>query len=293
MNNIRYEDFKNYKPKEQRQYIKPISDFIDEAMEIANNGVNNVGDTLPWDKTKDKVRFDGGEVTIWTGLSSNGKSMVMGQMAVWLSKHTKVLIASMEMKGSQTTHRIMCQASGGDMSNYFRHEFENRTSLNLWLYDRTDDVESKDVLAMVDWSAEVLGIKHILIDSIMMCGIDDNDLNAQKEFVSALTTRAKKYNVHIHLVAHSRKEPVGTKHFIPSSISDIAGSSKIGNLATNILCIHLNKDKDKSERDPSGWMIVVKNRNIQWTGKCSFWYHESSYQWLEDYPMYGQPMRWL
>lgn len=292
MKHILLGDFKNYKPKQARQYIRPVEDFIDEALIIAENGLADSGDKLCWEKTHNKIGFIEGQVTVWTGLSSNGKSMVMGQVAAWLAKETSVLIASMEMPAWESTLRMMTQANGSTPDKTFADKFINRTHDNLWIYDKTDDVESSDILLMIDWAAEMQGIKHIMIDSIMCCGIDDNDLNAQKEFMNQLTTRAKKYKIHIHLVAHSRKEPVGVKNFVPDTLGDIAGSSKIGNLAHNVFCIHLNKNKDKNPRDADGYLMVIKNRTLQWTGSFAFWYHKESYQWLEDYPMYDLPMNW-
>lgn len=285
-------DFKNYKAKAQRQFIRPIEDFVDDAIKIHQNGLINTGDKMPWEKTHDKVRFLEGQLSVWTGLSSNGKSLVMGQVAAWLAKDTSVLIASMEMMAWETTIRILNQTSGGDINDQFRNEFIEKTNDRLWIYEKTDDVESEDILAMIDWAAEVQGIKHIMVDSIMCCGIDDNDLNAQKQFMNQLTTRAKRHKIHIHLVAHSRKEPIGVKNFIPNSLGDIAGSSKIGNLAHNVFCVHRNKIKDENSRDPDGWIMVVKNRTISWTGNLAFWYNSDSEQWLEDYPMYNQPMKW-
>lgn len=292
MKHILLGDFKNYKPKQARQHIRPVEDFIDEALTIAENGLADSGDKLCWEKTHNKIGFIEGQVTVWTGLSSNGKSMVMGQVAAWLAKETSVLIASMEMPAWESTLRMMTQANGSTPDKTFADKFINRTHDNLWIYDKTDDVESSDILLMIDWAAEMQGIKHIMIDSIMCCGIDDNDLNAQKEFMNQLTTRAKKYKIHIHLVAHSRKEPVGVKNFVPNTLGDIAGSSKIGNLAHNVFCIHLNKKEDKNPRDADGYLMVIKNRTLQWTGSFAFWYHKESYQWLEDYPMYDLPMNW-
>ena len=181
MNKVLLGDFKNYEAKQQRQYIRPIEEFIDEALLISENGLADSGDKLCWEKTHNKIGFIEGQVTVWTGLSSNGKSMVMGQVACWLAKETSILIASMEMPAWESTLRMMTQANGKAPTRAFKDEFIQKTNNNLWIYDKTDDVESKDILAMVDWAAEVQQIKHIMIDSIMCCGIDENDMNAQKK----------------------------------------------------------------------------------------------------------------
>ena len=299
MKQIHLGEFKNYKAKEQKQYIRPASDFLEKAQTLLNDGIHLTGDKMPWEKTHDKFRFRGGELTIWSGINGNGKSQVMGQVALWLSKHTSVLIASMEMKAEITVARMVRQASGVDKpSADFYPAFKEKTDDNLWLYDQTDTVDSQDILAMIDWAAERLNIKHIMIDSLMMCGVNQDDNESQKNFVAQLTTKAKHHNIHIHLVTHARKAPVGQKDYFPNKF-DIAGSAAITNLAFNILIIHLNEKKKRaienneptSYTDPDGFMRIAKQRNGEYTGIFGFWYHANSLQWTENYS--DKPMEWL
>ena len=298
MKKLKLEEFKNYKAKQQRQHIVPASDFLSKAELLLNNGIHLTGDKMPWEKTHDKFRFREGELTIWSGINGNGKSQVMGQVALWLSQHTSVLIASMEMKAEVTVARMVRQAAGcSKPEKGFYNEFRDRTDDNLWIYDQTDTVDSEDILAMIDWSAERLNIKHIMIDSLMMCGVNQDDNESQKNFVSHLTTKAKQHNIHIHLVTHARKAPVGLKDYFPNKF-DIAGSAAITNLAFNILICHLNTEKQRardnneptSYTDPDGYMCIAKQRNGEFTGNFGFWYHSDSLQWTEEYS--DLPMKW-
>lgn len=298
MNKLLLGDFKNYQAKEARQYIRPASDFIDDARELLEKGVHLTGDTLPWEKTKDKFRFREGEVTVWTGLRSNGKSMIMGQVALWLTNQSSVLIASMEMEGRKTIARMLRQGYGSPKpSATFYDEFQERTNDRLWIYDQTDEVTQQDMLNMVDWAAEMQGIKHIMIDSLMACGVNQEDGEDQKQFFFKLTTRAKKYRIHIHIVAHSRKEPIGVSNFFPD-IGDVSGSAKIGDLASNCLIVHLNKKKKRdlddgkmvSYDEPDGFLRVAKQRDHDFSGTFGFWYHANSNQWTEEYS--DTPMKW-
>jgi twinkle protein len=299
MNSITIDDFRNYKAQSQRQLIRPASDFIDEAMAMLDDGVHLTGDKMPWEKTHNDFRFRTGEVTIWSGINGNGKSLVMGQVALWLAKETNVLIASMEMKGAMTIARMLRQGYGGRKpTQEFKHKFEEATDLRLWIYDATDVVQSEDIMAMIDWSAEQKGVKHIMIDSLMMCGVDQEQGESQKAFVAELCTKAKEFDIHIHLVTHARKSPAGIKNYIPSKF-DIAGSASITNLAFNVILIHLNGEKKEaiqnqtaySYSDPDGAMIIDKQRNGEFTGKWGFWFHEESLQWVDNYN--GIAMRWL
>ena len=78
MNIIKDEDFRDYIANDEKQSIKPASDFVDEAMDILRNGISSTGDKMPWAKTQSKFRFRPGELTIWAGVNGNGKSLVMG-----------------------------------------------------------------------------------------------------------------------------------------------------------------------------------------------------------------------
>jgi twinkle protein len=290
VNNIRLEEFKNYQAQKQRQLIKPASDFLARAQVLLENGISHTGDKMPWERTHDKFRFREGEVTIWSGVNGNGKSMVMGQVALWLTKTTSVLIASMEMKGEITVARMCRQAYGHSKPDpSFYDRFKDETDLRLWIYDATDTVETHDIYAMIDWAAEQKGVKHIMIDSLMMCGVNQDDNESQKQFIGSLTTKAKQHNVHIHLVTHCRKAPAGIKNFFPDKF-DIAGSSAISNLAFNIIIIHLNEQKQRDKQnneptawdEPDAWMRVVKQRNGDWLGTWGFWYEPESLQWTDD-----------
>jgi len=292
MNTVSSNDFRNYRAQVQRQLIKPASHFLSEAQDILDNGVNLTGDTMPWEHTHDKFRFREGEVTVWAGVNGNGKSIIMGQIALWLTKTTSVLIASMEMKGSMTVARMCRQGYGGSKpSSEFYQRFKDETDLRLWIYDATDTVDSEDILAMIDWSAEQKDVKHIMIDSLMMCGVNQDDNENQKNFMSKITTKAKQHNIHIHLVAHCRKSPAGVKSHTPTK-QDIAGSANIANLAFNVILIHLNEVKVQARKDGEfvdpfdydGYMIIDKQRNYEFTGMWGFYYEPDSQQWTNDTP---------
>ena len=299
MNIIKDEDFRDFMAQSQRQSIRPASDFVDEAMDILVNGVNSVGDKLPWPKTHDLFRFREGELTIWAGVNGNGKSLVMGQTALWLMRHTPVLVASMEMSPRQTVARMLRQGSSMEVpNNEFAEDFKSITDLNLWIYDQTGSVKPEKIIGMIHWAAQEKGIKHIMIDSIVKCGINQESNEAQKNFVDALCWAAKHYNIHIHLVNHMRKPSGMAKDFVPDKFS-IKGAGEITDLADNVLIVHRNAEKKDAiqngdpynQTDADGFIFCNKQRNGEWEGMFSFWWHEASQQWLEEYQ--SKPMNWL
>ncbi len=299
MNIIKNEDFRNYVAEEQRQSIKPASDFVDEAMNILVNGVQATGDKLPWPKTHDLFRFREGELTIWAGVNGNGKSLVMGQVALWLMRHTPVLIASMEMAPRQTVARMLRQASGRELPDKeFSDLFKEVSDMNLWIYDQTGTVKPDRIIGMIHWAAKEKGIKHIMIDSLVKCGVNQESNESQKNFVDALCWAAKHYNIHIHLVNHMRKPMGAAKDFVPDKFS-IKGAGEITDLADNVLIVHRNAEKKDaimngdsySDADPDGFIFCNKQRNGEWEGMFSFWWQEQSQQWLEEQG--SKPMEWL
>jgi twinkle protein len=49
----------------------------------------------------------------------------------------------------------------------------------LWLYDQQGTVTSQQVIAVSRYSALVLGVQHIFIDSLMKCVAGEDYYNAQ------------------------------------------------------------------------------------------------------------------
>ncbi|MCP5015071.1 MAG: AAA family ATPase, partial [Ketobacter sp.] len=294
MNILQDKDLLEFKANQESQTVCPAADFLEATIERVEQGVKVFGDPLPWEKTRDKFRFRPGELTIWAGVNGNGKSLVMGQAALWMLNYTSVLIASMEMKPEATMARMVRQAAGYEQpSSEFVHGFFNATT-RLWIYDQLDTVESDRILAMCHWAATECGVKHIMIDSLVKCGIAPDDYARQKEFVDRLCWVAKTYNIHVHLVVHMRKGANETE--IPDKFA-VKGAGEITDLADNVLIIARNMKKEKLSREaqkdsmgvpllpedvattPDGYLRVAKQRHGEWEGLWGFWWDENSHQW--------------
>jgi twinkle protein len=74
---------------------------------------NQVGMELPWEKSRDHIRFRSSELTVWTGFSGHGKSQLLGYLALHgMAKGHRFCIASMEMPAVRTLQRMVRQAAG-------------------------------------------------------------------------------------------------------------------------------------------------------------------------------------
>jgi twinkle protein len=272
------------------QYLHTKDQWLSGVLAIVRGDDSVTGDCLPWNKTHDYFRFRPGEVTVWAGINEHGKSMISGMAALWLSRHSRVLIASLEMPPENTLIRMTRQAAGcDDVTEEFTTKFLSTDTENLWIYDQRDTVPKERIVGMVHLAAREHGIRHVFIDSLMKCGIGTDDYNGQKSFVDRLCWAAKSENIHIHLIHHIRK---GEDEYRMPGKFDARGAGEITDLVDNLLIVFRNKRKeDKIRRgeevDPEeadSLLSVAKQRNAigEHDGNPTFklWFHKKSLQFV-------------
>ena len=300
MNQLPDVDFVEYLEfigSQESQHLTSLWDKSDEIEEWIENGELQ-GDKLPWEKTHNVFGFRPGEVTVWCGINGHGKSQLLGQVALWMIRDTKVCIISLEMPIRSLALRMMRQASGAQFpSREFRHKFYSWTDNRLWFYDQLDTIESDRILGVTHYVGRELGCKHVMIDSLMKCGIpaDGNGhLTAQASFVDALTAASKACNTHTHLVHHVRKGE--TEEKAPGKF-DLRGAAQIADMADNIAIIHRNKSKERriadgeevEDSEPDCTLTIAKQRHGEWEGRIALWFDAASQQYI---PKPGGAMPW-
>jgi hypothetical protein len=107
----------------EAQQIKSAGHWREEVIE-RSKGEKIWGATLPWSKTWDTFRLREGELTIVAGSNGAKKSMIVGQICLALAKHSKVCIASLEMKPSETLWRMCLQSAGSKGWRPFRGVYQ-------------------------------------------------------------------------------------------------------------------------------------------------------------------------
>ncbi len=286
MNKIDDIDFLQFVGKQESQFITNLSEFSDDIKNRFKHGINNFGDELPWHKTHDHFRMRPSEVTIWAGINDHGKSLILSHVMTHLMKTTTCLIASLEMPIASTGNRLLRQIGGVDNpTQEFIETMLKWTDDRLWIYDELDTVKSERILGMCIYAMTELNIKHIVIDSLMKCGIGGDDYNKQKSFVDRLCWAAKTYGGHIHLVHHMRKGH--SEHETPDKF-DVKGAGEITDLVDNLVIVHRNKSKEQKIQDekpvedcePDATLTVAKQRHGEWEGKINLWFHKESQQFL-------------
>lgn len=259
--------------------VKDASAYKDKLRElIAGNGERGL--SMPWSAFHGHFEFRESEMTIWTGFKGHGKSAVLSQVLEHLmDRHRqKVFIISPEFPAHRVLHRLLIQSlKERHPTDEILDMWVDAVKDQLWLYDQQGSLSAKDVPALCRFAVQRLGVRHILIDSLMKCGIDPEDYGAQKRFVDTIQQVSHKSNAHIHLVAHARK---GRSDGEIGGLHDVKGASEIADMAENVIVVWRNKEKELGGSDISAPDCVVKveaQRNgTGWIGKVPMFFNKHS-----------------
>jgi twinkle protein len=280
-------DWKAYmEESEPQQKVRRASTFHKQL--VASFEEQSVtGETLPWAKVGDRVRFRAGEVSVWAGINGHGKSLMLGQVVLgFMSQDARCAIASFEMKPVTTLNRMSRQASMGALpTEQFLHEFSTWGDGRLWLYDQQGQCDVKRMAAVLRYCAAELNIRHVVIDSMMKIIRGEDDYNGQKDAMSLFTSIARDTGLHIHLVHHIRKSD--DENRLPGKF-DMKGSGSISDQADNVFVVWRNKRKQFDEQegkpvDPDmadAFLVCEKQRNGEFEGKIALWFHAASQQYV-------------
>jgi len=272
--------------------VKSTDIFTDDVIKYFGEEIHS-GKSLGWVKTEDKFRVRMAELTIITGPSGHGKSMWLSQVILSMMRQgTKCLVASLEMRPVLTLSRMITQALGSPepTDNYIR-KFCSRAADKLYIYDQTGTTTSQDMIATLHYGKHILGCDVFVIDSLMkLQDVSEESLDAQKRLTNSLAVTCRDLNIHVFLVAHTRKMKDETE--VPDA-TDLMGSSHIRNLSDSILCVWRNRykekliDEGKTSDDelkiiPDCKVFVQKQRNAQWEGSFNFWFDPKGLRYKES-----------
>jgi len=273
----------------------------DEVVE-RSKGQKIWGAKLPWPKTHDTFRLRQGELTIFGGANASKKSLLCGEIILHLLKDSKVCLASLEMKPSESLYRMLMQAAGakdGTPAENFITEFSAFVDKNLVIFDQLDTVKPERVLSIIHYCVKELGCKYVFVDSLAKCGTGFQDYVAETEFVNKLQHCAKTLDVGIILVAHIRKPPQADDNWIPDKYS-IRGAGTLTDMADNVLLTASNakrkqlkelakmteldeKQQEYLSKHKDQKLIVAKQRHSGgWEGTYNFYFHDNSLQLTEQ-----------
>ena len=230
-----------------------------------------------------------------------------GEIALSLvGQGEKVCVASFEMKPETTLQRMARQWMGlnPNLPEFQQEEgikaledlydqFDDWTKGRMWMYDQRGTALSDDVIGMCRYCAKELGITHIFVDNLAKCVRGEDDYNGQKTFVDELTSVARDYAVHIHLVHHLKKP--ANENAVPDK-HDNKGSGAITDQVDNVMLVWRNKVKEddlkengpyaSKKDDPDHYLLCRKQRNYDGSGEgeptIKLWFHRDAQQYIES-----------
>jgi twinkle protein len=296
------------KPSDPEE-LHRASEYLDDILEeFYPTNADAVGLELPFDSVKDQFRLRFGELSIWTGFSGHGKTELLQfiQATVAARFQEKTCIASLEIKPSKTLTRLTKQVSGLALPTR-----ERIAEINSWLaeyfftYFTGKTVDWRKMLKTFEYAFKRYGIRFFIVDSLLKCGIRQDDYNEQKAFVEELCNLAMRLNVHIALVAHQRK--TDSEEFVGSKMG-VKGTGDITDLGMNVISAWRNKKKEEElekhrNHEPSDFdmreilsmpdaiMKVQKQRDGDGElPSIRLWFDRNSKQFLDSPDTYAQPL---
>lgn len=284
-------DLSDYMAPDESVSVRPANYFTERTLDIINGRAGIKGLPLPWSKAADKFAFRSGELTVWTGYKAHGKSMMLSQVLLFaMARGEKVFILSPEFRPEGILARKIRQAActSAPAEKFARRFLDWAGNGRLWLFDHQGSLSPETVTGVIRYAIEQHGVTHVLVDSLMKCGIGTDDYNRQKKLVDDLQTISHQSGAHLHLVAHARKGESDDK---PARLHDVKGTSELCDMAENVLSVWKNKRKldaqskgnNKFDDEPDALLTVDSQRNGDgWTGAIQLWFHAPSFQFLGE-----------
>jgi twinkle protein len=276
--------------------LKRASDYSDKVINLFWPAHEEAqGYTVPYGKLSDKLRFRMSEMTLWSGAAGSGKSQIISDcIPHWIKQGSRICLASLEMKGEQTLRRMCKQTGGVDRPTAeFIERILDWLDGGLLIYERVGKAGVAALLGVFDYARAKYGCDQFIIDSLMRLGIAQDDYNGQEKAVFQIVDWAIQHNVHLHLVAHSRK---GERGQGAPETEDIKGAMEIGANAFNILTVWRNRrheeelgaaktDAERQDLDQKPGVIlnVAKQRNGDFEGKVGLWFDQSTYRYHSSF----------
>jgi twinkle protein len=251
-----------------------------------------IGYSLPYTGLYGKLLFRPGEITLWSGSSGSGKSQLISDcVPKWIQEGSRVCVASLEMKPEWTLKRMVKQTGGMDRpSEPFIKDILSYLDAGLLLYEKVGKSNIDTLIEIFDYARAKYGCEQFVIDSLMRLGIAGDDYTGQEQAVFKLVDWTIANNVHMHLVAHSRK---GDRDRGAPDTEDIKGAMEIGANAFNILTIWRDRRHEEDLRSaetaeerrmldekPGVILNVAKQRNGDFEGKVRLWFNIDTYQYF-------------
>jgi len=255
------EDLKKYANiTDAQREVRGSNEFIDDVLDRFLNGTHMTGIKLPFRLFDNVFRMRDQEVSLLSGQSSAGKSMLAGQIINnCVDQGYKCLSVSLEMTPQSQISRMIRQASlqaTPEMDSVLK--YAQWTNGMLYFFNQRGSVDLKTLISVIGYAVDRYSVRFVLVDSLMTMNFASDDWNSQKLVVCALANIARDLNIHILLVCHAKKgESVKDRL---DKWSAVAGSADLTNRADNVIILGREYEKDGAD----AYMSMCKARH--WDG---------------------------
>lgn len=291
---VEHEKYKDANEVLFAKQAEGVANCISNARAIPLEGLKNMAELPEYDLANDELIPTGiaevdevfagglrlGETSIWTGFNSSGKSTLLGQVLLnAIDSGYKVCAYSGELPDRIFRYWVELQAAGPEyvkqetnkygfpvsktdykMLSYIRNWYNGK----FWLYDTQEAVGQDKILEVFEYAVQRHDCKVFMVDNLMSLALNshsDSDFyRKQADFIGMCKAFAKKYMVHIHIVAHPRKPSQGSKDL------DVAGSSNITNWTDNVFEIKRFNKKELTgieETEGMAGLGITNSLNIK------------------------------
>lgn len=202
------------------------------------------------------IGFNKGEVSLWSGKNGAAKSTIINQIAInAIDKNFKGVIFSGELPSHKMKNWVHLQCAGRQFTQKY-DRFDNlffvkksvSEKIDFWLKDKlfvyNNEYGNNFEQLMCDVEEFVVekGIDFVVLDNLMalsLLTLDGDKYERQTQFINRICTSVKKYNYHIHIIAHPRKQTGFLRK------DDISGNADLTNAVDNVFIAHRNNNDYK------------------------------------------------
>lgn len=214
------------------------------------------------------------ETTLLSGINASGKTAILNQIilnacqrdipcGLWSGELPATRIKSwicQTAAGKQNVTKVEGRDNAYEVNDDVIGKIEDWIDERLVIYNNNYGSNSEQILSDVEEAIKKYGLKLVLLDNLMALSLDDivGTMNEkQKALMIKLDALAKKYHIHILIIAHPRKEA----NFQLLRKESISGTSDLTNIVWNVLLIHRVGD-DFEKRATEFWGKERTNKLI-------------------------------
>ena len=214
------------------------------------------------------------ETTLLSGINASGKTAILNQIilnacqrdipcGLWSGELPATRIKSwicQTAAGKQNVTKVEGRDNAYEVNDDVIGKIEDWIDERLVIYNNNYGSNSEQILSDVEEAIKKYNLKLVLLDNLMALSLDDlvGTMNEkQKALMIKLDALAKKYHIHILIIAHPRKEA----NFQLLRKESISGTSDLTNIVWNVLLIHRVGD-DFEKRATEFWGKERTNKLI-------------------------------